>query len=298
MSIDPSINSGAAAQNAGGLSSAHPLGGVSSTSTGGGGSGSGLYPPLSHRPHHNSLGTRELKLEVATGPMAAPADIAYRDRSPEARAARRRVMLRACVGELVGTCLYFFSVCATVVNLNRIPNVDQAVMILGVAFVAGLALIAMAYSFCDVSGAHFNPAVTFATWLSGMTSNRKSALFVVSQISGGVLAMCLIMMCFPGGLDLMDTLTIVPEDDVANGRVFFTEFMLTFVLVFTIFTVAFETVEDRKKQLNKIKGFSNSRGLTLYTANATSKVNRRSSSPPHTTTLTYFDSSTERDVGF
>lgn len=169
---------------------------------------------------------------------------------------------------------------------------------MGVALVAGLSLVALAYSFADVSGAHFNPSVTFATWLTGKTSNRKSFLFVISQLIGGILAMAAVIGCFGDASDAMNVLTCSPDDSIPNGRIFFTEFMLTFILgntllcprppprtilrlrlirvrwcaVFVVFTVAFETVEDRKRGLTKIKGFANSRGLTLYAANPQSKV--------------------------
>ena len=48
----------------------------------------------------------------------------------------------------------------------------------------GLAVVV--YITANVSGGHLNPAVTFATCLTGHTSWAKGALYVVAQVLGGV----------------------------------------------------------------------------------------------------------------
>jgi glycerol uptake facilitator-like aquaporin len=45
-------------------------------------------------------------------------------------------------------------------------------LVLG-ALSTALCAVALIYSFADVSGAHFNPAVTFATIITGKTSVTK-----------------------------------------------------------------------------------------------------------------------------
>ena len=54
----------------------------------------------------------------------------------------------------------------------------QVVTAFGENFVLGaissaFVSVALIYSFADVSGAHFNPAVTFATMVTGKTSIKK-----------------------------------------------------------------------------------------------------------------------------
>jgi len=165
-----------------------------------------------------------------------------RDRSPEARAARRVVLIRATLGEFLVTFLFFFSVCA--VNLNATKGVaDPNPAIVG-SIGTGFAAVALIYSFADISGAHFNPAVTFACWLTKKTSNRKFIFFVLSQLLGGIFSMLALMLCFEESLD---SLVIAPPESESLGRVFFMECVLTFILVFVIFTVAFENLEAKKK---------------------------------------------------
>jgi aquaporin Z len=58
------------------------------------------------------------------------------------------------------------------------------------AFSIAAALMCMIYALGDVSGAHFNPAVTFSLWLSGRDQiTWKDALeYVVAQLLGGIAA--------------------------------------------------------------------------------------------------------------
>jgi len=186
-----------------------------------------------------------------------------RDRSPEAKSARRVILIRATLGEFLATFLFFFSVCGVKLNEANDPNAS-AIGCIGTA----LSAVAIIYSFADISGAHFNPAVTFACWLTKKTSNRKFILFVFSQILGGIFSMLALMLCFDKSLD---SLAIEPPKNESLGRVFFMECVLTFILVFVIFTVAFENLEAKKK-VQTFKGQAGAYGLTLYTASPQSKT--------------------------
>ena len=67
-----------------------------------------------------------------------------------------------------------------------------AITHVGVAITWGLVVMAMIYALGDVSGAHFNPAVTCGFWLSGRFPARCVGPYVVAQIPGsgeGVLPM-------------------------------------------------------------------------------------------------------------
>ena len=75
-------------------------------------------------------------------------------------------------GEGLVTLLFMFIVCAFHVNTVRSNHVDEQGLIIG-AMGTAFASIALIYSFADVSGAHFNAAVTFATVVTGKTSIGK-----------------------------------------------------------------------------------------------------------------------------
>jgi aquaporin Z len=56
-----------------------------------------------------------------------------------------------------------------------------------ISLCVGLALIGMICSFGDISGGHFNPAVTIAAWLAGRFSTRDVIPYILSQVAGAVL---------------------------------------------------------------------------------------------------------------
>ena len=84
--------------------------------------------------------------------------------------------LAAYIAELVGTMLLVFAVC-TVVTLyvataaNSQSGSDFAV----VGLVHGIVLFVLIATLGGVSGGHFNPAVTFAAWVSRRKRRTASA---------------------------------------------------------------------------------------------------------------------------
>jgi hypothetical protein len=90
-------------------------------------------------------------------------EAAGRDSSPEAKRARARTALRAICGELLATFIFMYCVCSFGIQVNRInPAVGQFAAIVGPLF-QGFIGIAVIYTFADISGAHFNPAVKYIT---------------------------------------------------------------------------------------------------------------------------------------
>ncbi|GAB2287545.1 hypothetical protein Dimus_021920 [Dionaea muscipula] len=67
--------------------------------------------------------------------------------------------LQKMIAEVVGTYFVVFAGCGAVaVNLDK----DKVVTLPGISIVWGLVVMVMVYSVGHISGAHFNPAVTFA----------------------------------------------------------------------------------------------------------------------------------------
>lgn len=58
----------------------------------------------------------------------------------------------------------------------------------GVALAFGLTVLTGAYAFGHLSGAHFNPAVSFGLWAGGRFAAKDLVPYVVAQVLGGVVA--------------------------------------------------------------------------------------------------------------
>ena len=92
------------------------------------------------------------------------------------------------LAEFLGTFGLLLSVGGAAV-FTIVPGIDPFLRVLLVSLSVGFGLIGMIYSFGDVSGGHFNPAVTVGAWVSGRFSGRDVVPYILSQAAGGVLAM-------------------------------------------------------------------------------------------------------------
>jgi aquaporin Z len=128
--------------------------------------------------------------------------------------------------ELIGT---FFLILTIILAVNGTAGLMAPLAI-------GLVLIVLVYAGGHISGAHYNPAVTFALWLRGNCPTKEVPGYVISQIIGAVMASLLgryLLSHFPGavGIEEMEALKFIPAA--------FAEFLGTFLLCFVIFNVAF-----------------------------------------------------------
>ena len=111
----------------------------------------------------------------------------YNPSEPDATKEAFIAFVRAVFGEVLVTFLFITCVVATGCNLARANLSDPAAQGLATALV-GVGLI---YSFADVSGAHFNPAVTFGVLCRRKMSVIKCLFFIAAQLLG---ASCAIML--------------------------------------------------------------------------------------------------------
>jgi MIP family channel proteins len=144
------------------------------------------------------------------------------------------------VAEALGTFLFFF-VGAGAVVLGAHSG-DGAGGLVGVALAHGLALAVLVSALGAVSGGHFNPAVTFAVWITGRIEPMRAALYVVVQLAAAVAAGFALRFVFPetswGPPTNLGTPAVDPGITVASAIVI--EAILTMVLLVAVFGTAID----------------------------------------------------------
>jgi aquaporin TIP len=189
------------------------------------------------------------------------------DQSAPAQRGRLIMALRAALGEFFATFgLMYAAYGSAIASRVMESGVGTAASMIVVSFVA----MAMIYSFSAVSGAHMNPAVTFALFIRGKTSRRKFLFYVTAQLLGGVAAYLCLYLSYGADSNISHFVAIYAPGSA--GTIFMNEFVLTFLLVLVIFKVAFEDAEDQKQKTMTVQGVATTRGLTVYTANTQSKL--------------------------
>src|SRR4030095_15145278 len=134
------------------------------------------------------------------------------------------------LSEFIGTfALVFAGTGAIVINHASGGTVTHP----GIALTFGLIVLAMIYTFGDVSGAHFNPAVTTAFAAARRFPWRDVPGFIIAQALGGFVASGLLRFLFPTDATLGATL---PAGTATQS--FVLEVVLTFLLMLVILNVS------------------------------------------------------------
>ncbi|MBL9036550.1 MAG: aquaporin Z [Rhodospirillaceae bacterium] len=88
--------------------------------------------------------------------------------------------------EFFGTFWLVLGGCGSAVLAAAFP--DVGIGFTGVALAFGLTVVTMAYGVGHISGAHFNPAVTFGLWAGGRFPAREIAPYWAAQVAGAIVA--------------------------------------------------------------------------------------------------------------
>ncbi|WP_075996806.1 aquaporin [Salaquimonas pukyongi] len=90
------------------------------------------------------------------------------------------------VSEFLGTALLLATVVGSGIMAENLAGGNIAIALLANTIATGAILYVLITMFGPVSGAHFNPAVTFAFWLRREIAPAPAGLYVVVQILGGI----------------------------------------------------------------------------------------------------------------
>ena len=153
---------------------------------------------------------------------------------------------RKLLAEFVGTfLLVFLAVGAAVFGIGAKVGVDGAGPgngVVGVALAFGLVLLAIAYAFGPVSGAHVNPAVTLAMLLGRRMPTNEAVGYWIAQFLGAILGAAFLKL-FVSSFGVTDYTGALGTNGYDNGAInmagaFVLEVLLTaaFVLVILLVT--------------------------------------------------------------
>ena len=141
---------------------------------------------------------------------------------------------RRIAAEAIGTFVLVFIGCGTVVANAEYGG---ALGLVGVALAFGLAVTAVIYSIGHLSGAHINPAVTLAFFVTRHLPWRNAAFYVAAQFAGGLAAALSLRAMWPDSPGDLGATTY----SVGAGTAFCYEALLTAILMFVVMAVATDT---------------------------------------------------------
>lgn len=93
-------------------------------------------------------------------------------------------LVRAAVAEAIGTALLLAVVVGSGIMGVRLANGNAAVALLANSIATGAGLYALILTLGPISGAHFNPVVSAASWYEGNLDLRGLAVYVGAQVTG------------------------------------------------------------------------------------------------------------------
>jgi MIP family channel proteins len=140
--------------------------------------------------------------------------------------------IRKYLAEFVSTfSLVFVATGATATNSMTNGSLGP----MGIALASGLIVMAMVYATKHISGAHINPAVTIAMFVTRKINATDSISYIIAQMSGAIIASLLILSIFPNAVANVNLGATSLASEISNTSGTIIEAALTFILVFTIF---------------------------------------------------------------
>ena len=143
-----------------------------------------------------------------------------------------RRLVRSLLAEAIGTFALVFAGCGAVM----VDSKTHALGHVGVALSFGLVIMAMIYAVGHVSGAHFNPAVTFAFALTRHFPWSRAVAYWIAQLAGALAAAALLRASLG---DVAHVGATLPSG--SQGQSFLWELVMSAFLMFVILAVATDT---------------------------------------------------------
>ena len=146
-------------------------------------------------------------------------------------------LVRGFAAEFFGMCVWIFLACGSVpaveATLGTLSIKPDSLLVISISFGVGICI--PIYMFAEISGANFNPAVSFSLWLLQRQSFIRLCIYIVAQLSGSILAACLLRFVITNAQDHVSALGathIAPGIDWVKGM--YIETLLTSILIFCV----------------------------------------------------------------
>ncbi len=137
--------------------------------------------------------------------------------------------MRKIVAELIGTYMLVFAGTGAIIINDQTHTITHV----GIALTFGLVVMSLIYALGDISGAHFNPAVTLGFFLARQLPGRTVVPYLLAQLAGAILASMTLRGLFGNIANLGATL---PSG--SDQQSFILEVILTAFLMLVILSVA------------------------------------------------------------
>jgi len=136
------------------------------------------------------------------------------------------------VSEFIGTFTMVFCGVGAIVVDQLYGGIGN----MGIALAFGLSVMVMIYAVGDISGAHFNPAVSFGFYLAKRFPLNRLIPYIFIQILAAIVAVSLLKFIVSGlSTDLNYGVT---KSQISLSKAFVLEIVITFFLMFVILRVA------------------------------------------------------------
>lgn len=138
------------------------------------------------------------------------------------------IFVRKLAGEFLGTLFLLAIVVGSGIMGDRLSTGNACLALLANSTATGLGLAVLILVFGPISGAHFNPIVTFLSFLQSHHTKKESTLYVLAQISGALTGVIVAHIMFG------ELLVTFSSKDRSGFNQMFSEFIATFGLVMVI----------------------------------------------------------------
>src|SRR6185295_20238888 len=91
---------------------------------------------------------------------------------------------RSVIAEALGTAMLLSIVVGSGIMGERLSQGNAAIALLANAIATGTGLFVLIVVFAPISGAHFNPAVTWVSVWEGALSARRATAYLFAQVCG------------------------------------------------------------------------------------------------------------------